>query len=94
MCFSCVCLCSVCSLRIKFNIDLSFSEMRRLYWIKRKKNKQKKKTHEESKKKSLKEFMKGTFKIPGTFPGTFNLDIVVQVIILLHSLKKGNRVNG
>ena len=43
MCFSCVCLCSVCSLRIKFNIDLSFSEMRRLYWIKRKKNKKKQK---------------------------------------------------
>ena len=43
MCFSCVCLCSVCSLRIKFNIDFSFSEMRRLYWIKRKKNKKKQK---------------------------------------------------
>ena len=94
MCFSCVCLCSVCSLRIKFNIDLSFSEMRRLYWIKRKKKQKEKKTHQESKKKSSKEFMKGTFKIPGTFPGTFDLDIVVQVIILLHSLKKGNRVNG
>ena len=25
---------SVCILRIKFNIDLSFSKMRRLYWIK------------------------------------------------------------
>ena len=38
--------------------------------------------------------MKGTFKIPGTFTGTFNLDIAVQEIILVHSLKKGNRVNG
>ena len=27
-------MCSVCSLRIIFNIDFSFSEMRRLYWIK------------------------------------------------------------
>ena len=34
--------------------------------------------------------MKGTFKIPGIFPETFNMDIVVQVIILVHSLKKGN----
>ena len=39
-------------------------------------------------------FIKGTFKTPGTFPGTFNLDILVEVIILVHSLKKGNRVNG
>ena len=36
--------------------------------------------------------MKETFKIPGTFQGTFNLDIVVQVIILVDSLKKENRV--
>ena len=49
MCFSCVFLCSVCSLRIKFNIDLSFSEMRRLYWLKLKK---KEKKTQESKKKS------------------------------------------
>ena len=27
-------LCSVSNLRFKFNIDISFSEMRRLYWIK------------------------------------------------------------
>ena len=27
-------VCIVCSLRVNFNIDLSFSEMRRLYWIK------------------------------------------------------------
>ena len=27
-------VCCVCSLRVKFNIDLSFGEMRRLYWIK------------------------------------------------------------
>ena len=26
--------CSVCSMRVKFNIDLSFREIRRLYWIK------------------------------------------------------------
>ena len=32
--------------------------------------------------------MKGTFQIPGTFPETFNLDIVVQVIILVQSLKR------
>ena len=38
--------------------------------------------------------MKGTFKILGSFQETFNLDIVVQVIILVHILKKGNRVNG
>ena len=30
--------CSVCSLRFKFNVDLSFSEMRRLYSIKLKKS--------------------------------------------------------
>ena len=30
--------CSVCSLRVKFSIDLSFSGIRRLYWIKFKKN--------------------------------------------------------
>ena len=35
--------------------------------------------------------MKGTFKIPGTFLGTFNLHIVVQVITLLHLLKKGKQ---
>ena len=27
-------LCIVCSLRVKVNIDLSFSKMRRLYWVK------------------------------------------------------------
>ena len=27
-------VCSVCSLRVKFNIDLSFNEMRKPYWIK------------------------------------------------------------
>ena len=36
-----------------------------------------KKAHRESKKKSSKEFMKGTFKIPGTFSGTLDLEIVV-----------------
>ena len=34
--------------------------------------------------------MKGTLKILETFQGTFSLDSVVQVIILVHSLKKGN----
>ena len=39
--------------------------------------------------------MKGTLNIRGTFQGTFSLFNVVQVIILVHSLKKGNqRVNG
>ena len=37
--------------------------------------------------------MKGNFKISGTFPGTLKLDRVVQVIILVDSLKKGNRIN-
>ena len=27
-------VCSVCSLTVKFNVGLSFSEMRKLYWIK------------------------------------------------------------
>ena len=35
--------------------------------------------------------MKGILKIPGTFQGIFSLDSVVQVIILVHSMKKGNR---
>ena len=39
--------------------------------------------------------MKGTLKIRGTFQGTFSLHSVVQVKILVHSLKKGDqRVNG
>ena len=39
--------------------------------------------------------MEGTLKIPGTFQGTFNSNSVVQVIILVYSLKKENqRVNG
>ena len=38
--------------------------------------------------------MKRTLKVSGTFPGTFNENIVTQVIILLNSLKKGNRGNG
>ena len=37
--------------------------------------------------------MKITFKISGYFEGNFNLDIVVQAVILVHSLKKENRVN-
>ena len=35
--------------------------------------------------------MKGTSKIPGTFAGDFIVDSVVQVIILVHSLRKENR---
>ena len=38
--------------------------------------------------------MKGTLKIPETFQETFNLDSVVQLIILVHLLKKGNKVNS
>ena len=35
--------------------------------------------------------MKGTLKIRGTFQGTFSLHSVVQVKILVHSLKKNPR---
>ena len=35
--------------------------------------------------------MKETLKIPVTFQGTFSSDSVVQVIILVHLLKKGNK---
>ena len=35
--------------------------------------------------------MKETLKIPLTFQGTFSSDSVVQVIILVHLLKKENR---
>ena len=42
-------------------------------------------------KKSWKEFMKGFLKVSKTFQGTFNLDNVVQMIILVYLLKKGNR---
>ena len=81
-------VCSVCSLRVKFKVDFSFGEMRRLSSIEIKKVY----THRQTKiKKSWKEFMKGTLKIPGTLQGNFNLDSLVQVIILVHSLKKGNR---
>ena len=37
--------------------------------------------------------MKRTLKTTGTFQGTFNLNSLVQVIILVHLLKKRNRVN-
>ena len=70
--------CSVCSLRVKFNIDLSFSGMGKLYSI--------------NFKKSIKKSRKNSWKeIQGTYQGTFSLDSVVQVIILAYSLKKGNR---
>ena len=35
--------------------------------------------------------MKGTLKIPGTFQGTLSSDNVVQVIMPVFSLEKGNR---
>ena len=38
--------------------------------------------------------MRGTLKVPWGLQQAFNLDSVVQVIILVHSLKMGNRVNG
>ena len=71
-------VCSVCSLRVKFNIDFSFSGMGKLYSI--------------NFKKSIKKSRKNSWKeIQGTYQGTFSLDSVVQVIILGYSLKKGNR---
>ena len=48
-------VCGVCSLRVKFNIDLSFSEMIRLYWIKCIY------THRE--KKDMETFIKGILKM-------------------------------
>ena len=62
--------CSVCSIRVKFNVYLSFSEMGRFYSTKFKKH-----MHIDSEriKKSWKEFMKGTLKMPGTFQGTLVL---------------------
>ena len=57
---------SVSSFRVKFNIGLSFSKMRKLYLIKF---------------KSKNEFMKGTLKIPRTFQETFSSDSLVQVIM-------------
>ena len=35
--------------------------------------------------------MEGTLNILGTYQGTFSSDSVVQVIIVVNSLKKGNR---
>ena len=105
-CFSCE--CTICSLRVKFNIDLSFSEMRTLYWIKLKniiiKQKKPQKTKEANKQikkqieKAKRRVKKSSWKelpwnFPGTFLGNFYLNIVIQVIILVHSLEKGNRVN-
>ena len=69
-------VCSVCSPRVKLNVDLRFIDMRRLYSIKFKKAQ----THRESKKRTQKEFMKETF----------NLYIVIHILILVHSLKKGD----
>ena len=81
---------NVSSFRTKFSIDLSFSGMWKRYSIKSKDN-----INTWTKKASQKDFMKGTLKIPGTFRRTFGLDSVVQVIILVHLLNKGNqRVNG
>ena len=38
--------------------------------------------------------MKGTLKVQENFQEVFNLDSMIQVMILVHSLKKGNRVNN
>ena len=69
-------VCSVCSPRVKLNVDLRFIDMRRFYSIKLKKAQ----THTESKERTQKEFMKETF----------NLYIVIQILILVQSLKKGD----
>ena len=55
--------CSVYSIRVKHNVDLSLKHMH-IAW--------------ERIKKSWKEFMKGTWKIPGNLYETFNLNDVVQ----------------
>ena len=82
------CVCSVCSLKVKFNIDLSSSEVRTLYWIH---------IDRESITKIGKEFMKRTWKILGY---EIDLDSVVQefktkhkeeLVILVHSLKIENK---
>ena len=62
--------CSVYSLRIKFKVDLSFNESRRLYSIKFEKAYPHRRV---GKMKCWKEFMKETLKTPGTF----NLDSVI-----------------
>ena len=62
--------CSVYSLRIKFKVDLSFNESRRLYSIKFEKAYLHRRV---GKMKCWKEFMKETLKTPGTF----NLDSVI-----------------
>ena len=65
------------SLRVKINVDLSFSEIRRLYSIKFKKAYM----HidrERIKKSSRKEFMKWTLKILGISQGAFNSDSLIK----------------
>ena len=71
-------LCSVCRFRVKFKLDLSFSEMRKPYSIRLKKHKHK---NRESIKISWEEFMKGTI----------NLNCVVQVIILCEFNEEGKQ---
>ena len=49
-------VCAVWSLRVKFNVDLSFSEIRRIYSIKFKKHKLRQRKHKgRVRKNSLKE---------------------------------------
>ena len=84
-------VCSVSSLRVKFNVDFSFSEFGRLYSIKLKKDKH---IDKENIEKSWKKFMRGTLKIPGPLQRIFNVDSEIEVVIPAHSLQKKNRVNG
>ena len=97
--FFSICVSNVCAVFVALASSLtiglhSFSEMRRLYWIKLKKNKNKNKHIEKGKRRVKKSSWKELLQIPGTFPGAFISDIVVQVIILVHSLKKESRING
>ena len=49
--------------------------------------------HIEKAKEELQRVHKRNFQNYRNFSGIFNLDVVVQLIILVHSLNKGNRVN-
>ena len=84
-------MCSVGSLRVKFKIDLDFSEMRKIYSIKPKKNIN---TYTKKKyKKELERVHERNFENSRNFlrKGTFTSDSVVQVFMPVHSLKKGNK---
>ena len=84
-------MCSVGSLRVRFKIDLDFSEMRKIYSIKPKKNIN---TYTKKKyKKELERVHERNFENSRNFlrKGTFTSDSVVQVFMPVHSLKKGNK---